>query len=115
MGTSWPCEKKCAKSGPCPIDWSHVGGDLCLAPDWYKVPACPLLSSFRGWTDELKENFAKKCAVDWACAEGATQGYESCALDLSSCPRYWVDKDGMCTPPADSQGKCAQQVDTRSM
>lgn len=110
----------------CPKDWEGIGpADLCMAPKWYagtkaKDPyrpekydqytndGCPLLQSFRGWTDEMKHNAAHRCNYKWCgCQADEDQDNLCRQLDLSSCPRRWRPQGyGKCAPPLDAQSEC---------
>jgi len=67
--------KYCAAAlGACPDGWT-ADGDKCLAPDGY-VGGCSKSSGFRGYTDVMKQGWAKKCGADWTAPDS---GY-ACAL-----------------------------------
>lgn len=119
--TSWACNSHCETrvNSRCPQEWTHIGGDLCVAPATYKVPGCKSVRSFRGWTAEMKTNFSEACRVSWPCEsdedKDKLQSHDgpvreaTCELDLSrySCPRSWSRRaDGFCEPPPDPSNSC---------
>merc|ERR1712050_397089 len=80
----------------------------------------------RGWTSNMKSEFAQQCHVVWPCPSDVAESEEfvdgpvrqpDCAmLDLSSCPRSWrLKENGSCAPPIDAFGACANAVDFRNM
>lgn len=113
--TSWPCENNCMSFSQCPADWESLGGGFCMAPPSYKVKDCPLFEKFQGWTSEVKQTFAQRCGVEWACLTEAGQLDMACELDLSSCPRGWIEKGGVCKSMVDASGPCANAVNARAM
>jgi len=111
--TSWPCRRTCEEGyAACPSGWQVLGSGLCSAPDAYKVSGCPLLQSFRGWTDDMKGSFAQKCSVGFECADDTNVG--ECQLNLSACPRHWQQEGSRCLPPPDMRGACATAWDMDS-
>merc|ERR1712050_247755 len=60
---AWPCKAVCGTNAQstCPEDWTHAGDGYCVAPAHYKVPTCRLLQNFRGWTSNMKLEFAQQC------------------------------------------------------
>merc|ERR1711957_292581 len=111
---------------------AHIGDGTCVAPTYFKRVGCRLAQSFRGWTWAMKRAYTEQCRVAWPCASDsqalvrtvngplpsqAVSSNDSCELDLSSCPRLWMQRvDGFCEPAPNSTGKCgsAQRFDDMS-
>lgn len=123
--TSWPCTETCednARAPLCPTEWQHIGDGMCVAPLHYRKHGCPLVMNFRGWPSGMKANFAKQCAVRWACGnlddnETAPVGQDGVcdSVDLSTCPRGWFKEGVWCKPPADYGGSCAVTMNFKSL
>ncbi|CAJ1362857.1 unnamed protein product [Effrenium voratum] len=124
---AWPCKRqKCAVHAVCPEGWTQIGKGVCAAPlSFSPTPSCPLLQSFRQWTEAMKEAFGESCGVEWSCESevgsrrnGAWPPAPVRELELNRCPRGWQDVEGLgqlCEPPAWLAGPCGSRKSFKAM
>lgn len=62
----WPCisAPKIKPMGKCPLRWTNVGADLCIAPEDY-VGQCPPAIDFSKLNFEMRVRLAIQCDFEW--------------------------------------------------
>lgn len=62
----WPCVSapKLKPMGKCPLRWTNVGKDLCIAPEDY-VGECPPAIDFSKFDFEMRVRLATQCNFEW--------------------------------------------------
>ena len=92
-GVSWT-----GRLGPCPDNWTNLGGGACRSPDWYWGP-CSRVSGFNGYDDNAKRSWSYHCNAPW---NNATYG---------DCPDGWTKQGNGCCGPSSYKGRCASCKD----
>ncbi|CRH00837.1 CPW-WPC family protein, putative [Plasmodium relictum] len=62
----WPCvnSPKLKVMGKCPLRWTSVGNNLCVAPEDY-VGKCPPAINLSNYDYEMRVRWANECNVEW--------------------------------------------------
>jgi len=91
-GARWPCKQQCVSNFrlECPRGWSLVDGACVIlrnAGQAYNGPCLPV-ADLQNFTDDLKQQFATRCGVDF-CETAVPPG--GCEIDMESlCPVGWL-------------------------